>query len=443
MIDSKKCSPTARKSFISFFVALLLVIILPRLSFPEEYEFDISEFEKKPYSIGGYLELKSVMFGLQEDSAFYKLRFFDKDEGDTTYEFTLRAQFDLSYQKGAVDVFVQPDFLYTYSYRDEELTTEIFQSYISVKPSTPLGIYAGKRVVRWGKGYAWNPVGFIERPKDPNDPDIAREGFVMLAADYTKSFEGALKTISVTSALIPVYEEVNEDFGQINEVNFAGKVYFLLFDTDIDLMFLAGESKPARFGADFSRNITSNFEVHGEAALIDDFKKKQIDATGQVTESVYDAKSYLLGLRYLSAADTTYILEYYHNGSGFRPWQMREYYSLIDSGYQDFLSTGNPTFLNQAKSLSNDYGGQNPMRHYLYLRISQKDPFGTIYLTPALIWIQNLSDDSFSVLPEITYKGFTNLEIKLKCGILSGKRDTEYGEKQNDYRAELRIRYFF
>ena len=36
---------------------------------------------------------------------------------------------------------------------------------------------AGKRTLRWGKGYAWNPIGFVERPKDPNDPDLAREGY--------------------------------------------------------------------------------------------------------------------------------------------------------------------------------------------------------------------------------------------------------------------------
>ena len=442
-MDSNKRLPTARRSFKSFFVALLLVIMLPKLSFSEEYTFDMSEFEKKPYSIGGYLELKSLLFGLDEDSAFYKLRFFDQDEGDTTHEFNFRVQLDISYQKGAIELFVQPDILYTDSYRESELTTTMLQSYLSVKPSTPLSIYAGKRAVKWGKGYAWNPVGFIERQKDPNDPDLAREGFIMLSADYTKSFAGVLKTVSVTPVLIPVYEDVNEDFGQIDEVNFAGKLYLLLFDTDIDLMCLVAESKPDRFGADFSRNITSNFEVHGEAALIDDFKKKRIDASGQVTESVYDAKSYLLGLRYLSTADTTYILEYYHNGTGFKPWQMREFYSLIDSGYQDFLSTGDQTLLDQAASLSSAYGGQNPMRRYLYLRASQKDPFGTIYLTPALSWIHNLSDDSFSVSPELNYKGFTNLEIQLKYGILSGKRDTEYGEKQNDYRAELRIRYYF
>lgn len=46
--------------------------------------------------------------------------------------------------------------------------------------------------MRWGKGYAWNPVGFVERPKDPNDPELAREGYWMASADYIVNFTGPL-----------------------------------------------------------------------------------------------------------------------------------------------------------------------------------------------------------------------------------------------------------
>jgi hypothetical protein len=41
------------------------------------------------------------------------------------------------------------------------------------------------------------------------------------------------------------------------------------------------------------------------------------------------------------------------------------------------------------------------------------------------------------------YTGLTNLELRLKGTVLSGARLTEFGEKQNDYQIELRVRYFF
>ncbi len=442
-MDSHDRSPAEHLLLASFLTIFALLITSPESCFSAEFTFDMSEVEKKPYSFGGYLESKLLLFGLDKQTALYRLRFYDQNEGNTTHEFDLRAQLDFGYQHGLFEVFVQPDILYTDSYRGSGMTSKLLQSYIAIRPWTPLSVYVGKRSVKWGKGYAWNPVGFIERAKDPNDPDLAREGYVLLGLDWTKSFDGALKTITLSPVLLPVHEKVNADFGQVDQVNVAGKLYLLLFDTDIDLMCLVGESKADRFGADISKNLTSNFEVHGEAVVIDDHEKTRLDAIGQPAQSVHDAASYLFGLRYLSVTDTTYILEYYYKGTGFEAEQMREYYLYVDRAYWQFIQSGETTLLDRAVRLSNAYAGQNPMRQYLYLRLSQKDALGVIYLTPALSWLHNLLDRSFFVSPELSYKGFTNLEVQAKCGILSGKENTEYGERQNDYRAELRVRWYF
>lgn len=83
------------------------------------------------------------------------------------------------------------------------------------------------------------------------------------------------------------------------------------------------------------------------------------------------------------------------------------------------------------------------MRDYLYVRISQKEPFDILYFTPSVTGILNLNDKSFSLSPELLYTGITNLELRLKTALLSGQGNSEYGEKQNDYRAELRVRYYF
>ncbi len=69
--------------------------------------------------------------------------------------------------------------------------------------------------------------------------------------------------------------------GQINGLNFAGKLYLLLYDTDIDLMAMTGESKTNRVGMDFSRNITTNLEIHGEFAFINNQKKQSHRQPGE------------------------------------------------------------------------------------------------------------------------------------------------------------------
>jgi hypothetical protein len=85
----------------------------------------------------------------------------------------------------------------------------------------------------------------------------------------------------------------------------------------------------------------------------------------------------------------------------------------------------------------------NPEMNYLYLRVSQKEPFDILYFTPAITWIANIDDKSFSVAPEITYTGITNLELRLRTILIGGQRGSEFGEKQNDYRVDLRMRYYF
>jgi hypothetical protein len=303
---------------------------------------------------------------------------------------------------------------------------------------------AGKKTMKWGKGYAWNPVAFVDRPKDPDDPALNLEGFYVATMDYIKSFDGPLKTFSFTPALVPVYGDMNKEFGEARHLNLAAKFYFLFLDTDIDFMFLSGGSRTPRYGFDFSRNVTSNLEVHGELAWIKDFQQSLVDRDGTIFQSRSDVWSYLAGIRYLSAAETTYIFEYYHNGLGVTEAEMEEFFSFVNQGYDTFLLTGNDAPLDRALSVGQGrYATINPMKSYLYLRVSQKEPFDILYFTPAITSIYNVDDQSFSLSPELLYTGITNLELRLKGTFLAGDEFSEFGEKQNDYRIELRARYYF
>jgi len=224
----------------------------------------------------------------------------------------------------------------------------------------------------------------------------------------------------------------------------AGKIYFLLYDTDIDLIFLTGGSKTARYGADFSRNITTNWEVHGEFAYFPDYQRTFIDRSGKSYTDEYNAVSYLIGTRHLTAQDTTFIFEYYHNGTGFTENELKNYFWYINDGYETYRSTGSDTALKRAATLTEgNYGRINPTRDYLYLRIAQKEPFDILYFTPAVTMILNINDGSFNLSPEIVYTRITNLELRLKAGFIVGATGTEYGEKAYDYRVEFRVGYYF
>lgn len=413
-------------------------------AFAEEYKFDVAETEKKPYHIGGYLEFYPILFGLDKNAALYKLNFYNRNIGDTTKQYNGNLQLEGSLEKGISRLYTKIYTNYTSSYQYETTKTTVFEGYLSLKPSSSFITDLGKKTLNWGKGYAWNPAAFLDRPKDPNDPELSREGYIVASVDYTKSFTGPLKTFSFTPVLLPVYSGVNDDFGEVDHLNAASKLYFLLYDTDIDLMFLTGGSRTTRYGMDFSRNITTNLEIHGEFSLINDYQQAYIDEKGNAYQTSYGTKNYLIGIRYLTKQDTTYIMEYYRNGTGFNSKEMRDYFSFIDKGYTTYMKTGNTSQLNKAATLfQGPYGRMNPATNYLYLRVSQKDPFDILYYTPAITLIANVDDKSFSLAPELTYTGITNLEIRLRTIFLVGQKGSEFGEKQNDYRVDLRIRYYF
>ncbi|MBE9542488.1 MAG: hypothetical protein IMF01_09235 [Proteobacteria bacterium] len=426
-------------------ILVSLLILFPKIAIAqEEHFFDLSEIEKKPYHIGGYLEFRPVLYSLDKDSSLYKLRFYNRNEGNTVDEYNFTIQIDGSYEKGIVKLYtkINTDFQESYLGWSEE--TDLYEGYLSLKPSPSLTLEIGKKTLKWGKGYAWTPIAFVDRIKNPDDPELALEGYVVASADYIKSFDGSLKTFSFTPVLVPVYDHINSDFGSIDHLNFAGKLYFLLYDTDIDFIFLVGGSKSNRYGIDFSRNITTNLEIHGEFAFFNDYKKVYVDRAGSIFTTEYDATSYLIGLRYLTSLETTFILEYYHNERGFSRSAMKDYFSFIDSGYNLYNSTGDDSILKMASHVTKkNYAWINPMRDYLFLRIMQKEPFNILYFTPAITGIFNLKDQSFFLSPELLYYAITNLELRLKTTFLIGDTYTEYGEKASDYRLELRVRYYF
>ncbi|HSF30243.1 MAG TPA: hypothetical protein VLK82_07205, partial [Candidatus Tectomicrobia bacterium] len=48
----------------------------------EELEQEIARTVERPYSLGGFLEFQPILFDVDRDAAFYRLNFYDRDEGD-------------------------------------------------------------------------------------------------------------------------------------------------------------------------------------------------------------------------------------------------------------------------------------------------------------------------------------------------------------------------
>ena len=436
----------------TLFFLIFIYIFIPGLIYAEDkssdtidLDFEIPEVEKKSYSFNAEFKISETIKGFDEDSLLFNQKYPNGRDDDTFFETDLNLKVEGSYQVSIVKVYARlnGDLYYNddENWENDQRTEE---AYVSLLPGPSITLDAGKKVLKWGKGYAWNPAAFFSRPKNIEDPDATLEGYYVVTGDLIKSMDGVLKTIALTPVILPVSSHMNDEWSTERDTIWGSKIYFFIFDTDLDIMFLAGEEVENRFGIDFSRNISVNFEIHGEAAIVLDYVKHITDQQGNLTEEKYDAINFLSGIRYLTSHDTTYIFEYYRNGQGYTSDEMEDYFALIEDGCQKYINSQSMAKLSKSRQYgSRFYNQQTAMKDYLYLKVSQKEPFDILYFTPSVASIYNINDKSASITPQITYAPITNLELELKTTFLLGKDHTEFGEKLNDYKIYASAKYYF
>ena len=409
----------------------------------EEFEFDVSGYEKQPFELRGYAEIEPTFSVSNEEGTLYQLEFLDESERDKIGRLPAALELEGRYHEGITTLSFRSHSSKVWDYRHEKAEHLLYEGLASFETSPGFTIDIGKKAYRWGKGYAWNPVAFVERAKDAGNPDLSREGF-WAGFDWVESFDGPLQTVALTSLVLPRSSNMNSDFGEEEHNNFAAKLYFLYRETDIDLMFLDQGTRSARYGMDFSSNLSANFEIHGELAYIKDTPRRRITPDcKQGPKEIEDVWSYLLGLRYRTVDDVTFVFEYYFNGEGNREEDQRQFYECVHKAWD----TGDVSYLEKLP-LNEDldkgpFTKPNPMRRYLNLRAWWSEPYDILYLTPGLQVLYNVDDESFAIAPEVIYEGIDDLSVRLRASVPVGDELTEWGEKPNDYMLELRLRYYF
>ncbi len=371
-------------------VAVSALLILLSLLGADEYDFDMDAVESiapKPYEYNGYLRADDRFQRLNTTAPGYILSGEDRDYQNYIY---LEGLFEFAYY---YEMFTFKSSLmgrYDYIYADvSEYDFPLNELYVEAKVTENHSLLVGKESLKWGKGYYFNPVAFFDRPKDPQQPTIAREGFSILKYSYNKSLQGVLRNVAFDLLYLRADETVNRDFYRIAtdekaSNNIGARLYLLLFDTDIDIIYDYSDAVHDKIGIDFSKNLLPNFEIHGEFA-------KEIDG--------YHA--YLAGLRYLTDFELTIISEYLYRSNGLSKEEIESTPLTIP-----FIA-----------------------KNYSITLVSQKEPFDLLYSSLYFKDMFNLQDHSHQDKVGATYSFKNNIEVDLSYNINSGSERSEFGKK--------------
>jgi hypothetical protein len=418
-------------------VIVLLALAAGCCAAAEPHRPGAGDLEPKRFEFGGYVEAKLRHYQLNQDGAFYKVAFADQpqrstlDRASALLKLTGSARADEWSFRFRTHSEVERDQIW---HDSENRFDELVATW---RPGPGFSLDAGKIVQRWGEGYTWNPVAFVERPKDPGDPRLPREGYTMLVANVRQDFPGELRTVTFTPLLLPVTEDVNSDFGRHDYLNVAGRLQFLFRESDVDFYFLGDGSRSGRVGMDFSHDLTDNLEIYGEWARIraQDFRLTTPTGTSYARREA--ATSYLAGARYRTRPRTSFVFELQHNGTGLTTDEFQDFVELVDNAVQ---AGAGSTLMARAQALADSgYGRQKAMKDYLYVRASQ----GALPYTPSIRATVNLQDASYSIAPELLYSPSRRWGLRARFTLVGGGEGTEYGEKYYSSIFELRLHFHF
>ena len=408
--------------FLFLMPVLLFLILQPGLTAAQEsdlYAFDASSFTKKTWEWKGEITLTGAARHYNTSSVLYDSRFQGDDiehseEGELSL--FLESRWDWDWLRliasGEASVFRS-----TLENSNDE-SSFLSEAYGQLAVLDPHTLEIGKRLLRWGKGYAFNPVAFMERPKNPEDPEANREGVWISQGIWITGERAMLDNTSVTLVYLPIRDDLNDDFRDDTsfENSWGIKLYGLIDTTDIDLYLVKwSEAEESNWGVDFASNLTANFEIHGEYAVFESAEERSHRA--------------LLGLRYLTESEMTWIMEGFHDSSALSEEDLVELYKSIESG--------SPAAKKSA--LSQVQQNQLIARDYAYLKVSVKEPFNWLYFTPSASWQVNINDSSRTGTLRLSYTPFEDWTFQASYQQSDGNRYTQWGENavRNKFSLDL------
>ncbi len=337
----------------------------------------------------------------------------------------------LSWRDLAVDVKADVDVT---DRNDPDFQHVMRELYFARSIDDHLHLTVGRRILKWGTGYAFNPTGVVEPTKDSADP-----------SDRLNRFQGrqilALDTYFGSHSLTLLYANefrLGEEF-KWGQDELAVRFYSLIKGVDLSLIGHWKEGKKLKFGFNTAVTHGAHFEWHSEfLAQIGTSKLYHpvLQSTNSDTffgespykQTYHDSKEVfyklLLGIQYTFNSGPNLMIEYFYNREGLSitEWNRWRQFTLF---HQEQItgSAPDPASYPEFYDALNTLNSNGTMRHYGFVRLylpMQKSAL-------ELILLANLLDQSGIVIPTFTHFFNSNLSAWIRGSYFGGAHDSEFG----------------
>lgn len=292
----------------------------------------------------------------------------------------------------------------------------------------------GRKIMKWGSGYAFNPTGVVEPNKsavDPSDRLNRNKGRQLIAFDF---FWG-------NNSLTFIYanEARYDDAFRWGDDETALHFYTLLGDVDLSVVAHLWEKHKTRVGFNTAYTYGSHIELHSEFIVqqgSDQLYHQVLDSAH--TQTYFDNNPYRarfkesqmlfyklsVGAQYTFNSGLTLMTEYYYNREGltYKEWQRWRQFTLFHQRQIEATPSDLRSFFNFYSALKTLHD-KGVMRHYGFFR-----GYYPLYKSGLeLMALTNIIDASGVSICTYNYYFSSILSSWLRAAYFWGENNSEYG----------------
>jgi hypothetical protein len=314
-----------------------------------------------------------------------------------------------------------------------------------------LDLSVGKKMLRWGTGYAYNPSGFADPPKDVTDPGDRldqRLGTELIQANYVRG-EHSVDLVYFAPRLYFTRDPI------LDRDRLALRYNRLWRGLDFSGMALLSSGQSARLGGNLSYVVGRSLALHGELALSRPGTRlvarttlleglgilpESQRAEGPVVQSV-------LGGAYSLPSGWTFIAEWHHDGEGLTGLQNRALYRTLDLDSRQaagFWESGDPEALLALGRLLKAAGllsQVQPRQDTLFSAAIRT--WGRERFSLQVVGLTQLQDGSSILVPHFGMQVRRHWQLYFRHSAFFGSSRSQYGSLPYSSTSNLGLRYNF